>query len=281
MKTNKLIKKSLASFVMQKGAVVILCIVCMLFFMASGCGKQGFATNEESEEDVAALSKDGEMQEEDEDSQELDAEEPKNGDEVLTNDPLSTNEHNEDMSSLFYYYLGEKIFITQVKDKIFIKFAPTPSKEQLLALIGRDVSLRLTDDNSLSFLEKGSSLRVAVLETKDGNSIPKATVEFFKAKEEVVSVEYVFQLNGGKLQGLTDEFVVLLKATTSYAQLQDLAMKNNCIVGDENQFVKNQFKLFVSKTSNFNAIQVSNLFFESGLFEFAEPNSIMLNAFSF
>ena len=78
---------------------------------------------------------------------------------------------------------------------------------------------------------------------------------------------------------LTDEFVVLLKGITSYAQLLELAKQNNSRVGDENQFVKNQFKLYVCKTSKLNAMQMANLFWETELFEFSEPNLILLNAF--
>jgi len=46
----------------------------------------------------------------------------------------------------FYYYQGEKIFLQQRKEVIVLKFAPNASREQLSAIVGRDVSLRSTSD---------------------------------------------------------------------------------------------------------------------------------------
>ena len=179
------------------------------------------------------------------------------------------------VGGLFYYYGYEKIYLTQVTDKICLKFASGYSKQQLLSFISSDASLQST---SSTYLEDGS-LRFAVLETKDGNEITKSTIDFFKGKDEVVSVEYLFQWNVGKFLGITDEFVVRLKETTSYGQLQELARKNLCTIGAENQFVKNKYKLYVSKNSNFNAMQMSCLFFDTGFFEYSEPNPIFFNVF--
>ena len=44
---NKLIKKQFAG--MQKGAVVTLCMVCVLFLTSTGCGKQSNNANDETE----------------------------------------------------------------------------------------------------------------------------------------------------------------------------------------------------------------------------------------
>ena len=177
----------------------------------------------------------------------------------------------------FYYYEGKKIFIQQVKDKVLLKFTPDAGKEQLQILIDSNASLQPTSD---TFLE-GGSLRFAVLESKDGKNIPSAAIESFKANPVVVSANYLFQVDKGKLQGLMDEFVVKLKEMTTHEQLKMLAKQNNCVVGEENQLFKNQFTLFVPKTSDLNAMRMSNLFYETGLFEFSVPNMILFNAFDF
>jgi len=187
---------------------------------------------------------------------------------------FSCNDNSE--SQIFYYSSGEKVYLTQITDKIFLKFTPDADKEQILGIIGSDPSLKsMFDINS----DENAALRTIVLETKNGKPIPPTTVEFFKSKTEVVSVSYLYQYNG-QLEGLTDEFVVKLKDSTSYKQLQELADKNKCKIGDENQFTKNQFMLYVSKMSILNALQTSNLFYKTGLFEYAEPNFYVFNAFS-
>ena len=242
-----------------KGTLATVCIVYVLFFAALACGRQDSSTAEKGDEPLS--SQESSTADEGEEPTDAQGKEGKGG---------------EDHSSTYYYYYeGERIFLQQITDKILLKFAPDASKEQLQILIGSDASLKSTSDTYL----EGGSLRIAVLESKDGKQIPSATIEFFKAKPEVLSAEYLYQYNGGKLQGIMNEFVVKLKESTSYDQLKKLAEQNNCIVGEENQFVKNQYLLYVSKLSDLNAMQMSNLFYETGLFEFSEPNNITFNAF--
>ena len=177
-------------------------------------------------------------------------------------------------SENFYYYQGEKISLQQRTDKMYLKFAPNVDKEQIRSIISSDTSLEATignvDDRFPNFI---------VLEAKNGQQISSTTIESFKKRTEIISATPLFQY-GSVSQGLTDEFVVKLKNTTSYEQLQELAKQNDCKIEKENQFITNQFMISVSKTSRLNALQMSNLFYETGLFEFSEPNFVILNAFN-
>jgi len=181
-------------------------------------------------------------------------------------------------SEIYYYYFGGKIFPEQKMDKICLKFAPNFDRRQLSILIDSDRTLQPMSD---AYLKEGT-LRIVILEAGEGRQISSSTIETFKAKEGIISVEYLLQpLNGsGKFSAITDEFVVKLKETTSYTQLYELAKQNHCEVGEENRLVKNKFKLYVSKTSKLNAIQMASLFYETGLFELTTPNFITLNAFN-
>ncbi|MDR2927966.1 MAG: S8 family serine peptidase [Cytophagaceae bacterium] len=128
-----------------------------------------------------------------------------------------------------------------------------------------------TDDNFGGFV---------ILEVKDTNDIVLSNaIESFKSRSSIISATPLFLYND-VLEGLTDEFAVKLKPTVSYSQLQELAKQNNCTVKEENKFVKNQFMISVSKNANLNAMEMSRLFFESGLFEFSEPNFIFFNIFN-
>jgi len=189
----------------------------------------------------------------------------------------SCNDNSEQPTSVFYYYSSEKIYLQQINDKILLKFTSDANNEQIFGIIGSNPSLQPMYNINVN---ETNPISIIILETKNGKPISSATIESFKANTEVVSVTYLYQYNGQGLQGLTDEFVVKLKDATSYKQLQELADKNNCKIGDENQFVKNQFMISVSKTSKLDALQTSNLFYETGLFEFAEPNFIIFNPFS-
>lgn len=183
---------------------------------------------------------------------------------VISGHPLS----QQTPTPFFYYYYGVKMYLQQATDKISLKFASDASMAQIQDIIKSDVSLKPFD-------EGWESLRVAVLETKNGKPVPLATVESFKARPEVVSASYMFRFDNSQgIMGFTDEISVKLKGTTSYEQLQELAVKNNCTVEIKNQ--TNQFTLYVSKTSDLDALQTSNSLFETGLFEWSEPNSFSI-----
>ena len=177
-------------------------------------------------------------------------------------------------SEKFYYYQGKKISLQQRTDKMYLKFEPNANKEQIRAIISSDTSLQASDVN----LDDHFS-NFIILKAKKGKQISSTTMKSFKKRAEIVSATPLLQYNNAS-QGLTDEFVVKLKETTSYEQLEELAKQNNCKVEKENQFVKNQFMISVSKSSDLDALQMSNLFFETGLFEFSEPNFVILDAFN-
>ena len=158
----------------------------------------------------------------------------------------------------------------QTTDQILLKFAPNVHKDQLLATVGSDISLQAT---SRCNFDEGSTLRIAVLKSKDGKRISSATLESYKAREEVLSATYLFQA-GSSTAGLMDEFLLKLKPATSYAQLMEFARRNDCAVNKDGLLLQNAFKLLVSKKSKFIAMQMANLFYETGLFEWASPNFV-------
>lgn len=90
----------------------------------------------------------------------------------------------------------------------------------------------------------------------------------------------MLEFKEGHLLGLTDEFIVKLKAEGYFDQLKNLVEQHACKIVKENDFVKNQFLLSVPKTSGYNSLQLANLFYETGLFEFSEPNFYHLNIFN-
>jgi len=179
-------------------------------------------------------------------------------------------------NDVFYYYGYENraIYLEQVMDKILIKFSSDTNKEQILALISEADSLKLIGS---SYRYEGT-LRYAALESKDEKQISLETLKSLKERDEIISATYMHRYNGGNLSGIMDDFVVQLKSSTSYEQLKKLAEKNACEIGKKDQFVNNQYTLHVSKTSELNAMQTANKFYETKLFAFAEPNFMILNA---
>lgn len=190
------------------------------------------------------------------------------------NETCYDNEESLEGETFHYYSFGEKYYTKQTKNKIVLKFTQDADEKQLYALVGSDPCLRLSQKPVLSEL---SNPRYALLESKDGNAIPFAVLETFKWKPEVLSAEYLL----GTSTGMMDTFAVMLKETTSYAQLQELAELYNCTIKKIDDFmdIKNWYNITCFKTSEWNAIQLSALFYETGLIELTSLGGIAFNAF--
>jgi hypothetical protein len=108
--------------------------------------------------------------------------------------------------------------------------------------------------------------------------VPPALYESCKANGMVLSATNVLEYMG-RLAGLTDEFIVKLNPSSSYEQLEELALQNNCVIVEGRWLGKDEYMLSVSKTSELNSLQTANLFYETGLFEFSEPKFFIMNVF--
>ncbi|GHS84697.1 hypothetical protein FACS1894201_03460 [Bacteroidia bacterium] len=149
---------------------------------------------------------------------------------------------------------------------MLIKLAQDVNKESLHSSIQSDESVELQGELTNKFV---------ILKAKNNNSISIETVANYKQNPNVVSAIHMLEYEG-KTQGLIDEFIVKLKANTGLRQVQDLVAAYQCSM-EEDQFVENQFLISVNKTSSFNSLQLANLFQETDLFEFAEPNFFLEN----
>jgi hypothetical protein len=168
----------------------------------------------------------------------------------------------------FYYYQGEKVFLNERNDKILLKLSKDANKSRLLNLIQTDLTVEITSKGKTA--ESISSF--IIVGAKNKNNLSVSTIDKYKKSLDVISALPMLEYEDRKLQGLTDEFIVKLKASTSFEQLQNLVEEKNCSIINENQFVKNQFLISVPKTSRLNSLQLANFFYETGLFEFSEPN---------
>ncbi|MDR1414353.1 MAG: hypothetical protein LBI96_00950, partial [Odoribacteraceae bacterium] len=141
---------------------------------------------------------------------------------LITNVFASCIEDNAEYNGkCFYYVEGQKIFLQRKENMILIKFSTNTTYEQFTALVGRDTSLQPRSGSDWGSFPEGYYLNPVILETKNGQDIPVATIKSFMNNPEVVSVTYMYLYQEENvLQGITDEFTVKRKSTTSYSQLQ-------------------------------------------------------------
>ncbi len=172
----------------------------------------------------------------------------------------------------WYGYENKKIYLDLVKNNVYVKFSTDATKEQFLDVVNGYPNLRLTGGTPEDQFMEGYYY-LAIRFESDG-AVPESVLKSIRRKDGVVSAEYMVG-NSNSPTAFTDEFIVKLKKGTSYGRLQELAIRYDCLIGDENEFVEDQYMLYVSRMSDHNAMQTANIFYATGLFEFAEPNFII------
>lgn len=163
----------------------------------------------------------------------------------------------------YFYKDGQKTFPHVIDTMVWLGFNnSTPSaKANVLAGFSflKPVDTFIVNNLNMFF--------VRFKNQEDCHSI-KAKIALMEQNPDVAFVSPVF---GDASWSISDEFIVKLKATNQYPLLQQLAQANNCNINS--QLNDLTYSLTVNKASSKDALDMANLFIETGNFDFAEPNS--------
>lgn len=97
-------------------------------------------------------------------------------------------------------------------------------------------------------------------------------VDRIKQINGVQMVSPYFVGKAGDKIGLSNFFYVKLKSNSDIDLLNEYSVKNKVIVISQDKFMPLWFVLSVTNQTERNAMEMANLFYESGLFEYAEPD---------
>jgi|GEM_PF-3124600 len=81
-----------------------------------------------------------------------------------------------------------------------------------------------------------------------------------------------FKDNNGEKIGLSNFFYVKLKSREDFAALKNTSDKYNAVIVEQNKFMPLWYTLSCSAKTEFNAMQLANIYYESGQFQYAEPD---------
>lgn len=187
-------------------------------------------------------------------------------------------------SALFYYVLGgEKFYVNERTDILYLEFSDGLSAEQKKAIVNSNPSLspwhlRTWDGEELVFDGSGRD-SAAILQS--GESFSQNMLEAFRKMDGVKTLSFLLEKDKS-YAAATDEMVVLLESTSTEAQLMELAGKYNCAVKpflvDGAPVQEGEYIVTVPKSVTMGTIRLANLFYETGLFVFADPDLILLDA---
>jgi hypothetical protein len=171
----------------------------------------------------------------------------------------------------FYYYDGEKQYFELDKRYIFVsatdvKIATDLNIEQ------QDFRTDISDDTKI---KTGYTKRVwTKLEVKDilSDEAYLARLSEIKNKGKNIITAPYFKSKRQDEIGLSNFLYVKLKSLRDTVLLKQEAQKEAAVVVRQNQFMPEWFVVSVTENSKYNAMELANRFFESGLFQYAEPD---------
>jgi subtilisin family serine protease len=166
---------------------------------------------------------------------------------------MSAESFSQSGEKRYYYAYSEKIPLVEVENKFIISYQKH-HESGINALI-RSENVEWTND-SICILtvdnSRDEALKKTLLQTKG-----------------VKSVQPMYATNSGLEMGITDEFVVKFKVDVFQEQKDELRRKHQVTLKQETGLY-----LLMSVAVDKDALEVANLYQESGLVEYSHPNFI-------
>ncbi|MGE8290056.1 MAG: S8 family serine peptidase [Sphingobacterium sp.] len=185
----------------------------------------------------------------------------------------------DNASENYYYYKGKKIFLKPNKEFIFVNYSKTASLNVETAQL-RETAKGLKSFSGKSFVNQSADKTFYWKEMKLNNLSEieyNDQVKKLQASPNIETVSpYFFDASGQKI-GLSNFFYVKLKKEADLPLLEQKARENHLSIVEKNKFMPLWYTLTCTKETLKNALEISNLFFESGLFEYAEPDFLIEN----
>ncbi len=167
--------------------------------------------------------------------------------------------------ALFYYFGAQKINLSESRTHIFVE---TRDAAQTLAL--------QADLQSILTLS-GTALQSLAVPTRSVITLAIAsnfetTLAWLQQQPGVLVARPAVYQQPEKEHLYEDRFYVKLKPGTSTNMLQNEAIKTGCTILNPYDYDKRVYLVKAGSNADFDGLEMANRFFETGLFEYAEPD---------
>jgi subtilisin family serine protease len=178
-------------------------------------------------------------------------------------------------STIYYYYHGKKVFVPQTFERLSIGI-----KDQKYFAGARSTITSLLNIKLDSIKKTGAAYQFAIHLTKEQQLTAKATIAKLLKNEFISYVHPFLTGSPGTLASYDDHFVVKLKTGISYLQFKNILLKYHCNMVKRPVADNNTYLLSAGKANGFDALKMANIFFETGLFEYAQPDFTTYGGFN-
>lgn len=176
--------------------------------------------------------------------------------------------------TVFYYYKGQKLFFNVSYTQMVIGVTEGYSLTELKIAIS--MQAKIAADSVKQTPVKNQfviKLYETAIETQG-----KSLVANMAGNVKILYIRPCMVGMNGKLSSYGNDFIVKLKNATSAEQFQDFLQQQKCNIVRAYMFDKGTFIISAGHAYHYDALKAANVFFESGLFEYAEPDISIYNA---
>ena len=173
-----------------------------------------------------------------------------------------------------YYYSPEgKVRLTLSTKKIIVKFVEGTSFEEQSHILKTEKNIvPLTADMQLP----APKVSLALLENNTTITELRQILTRLNQSDKVLYANPFYKYKDGTLQGITEYFLVRLKKPNDLPILRNLAQLYDINDIHQNEFDPQLYHLAINKNNENNALSIANELFETGLFDYAEPDFLRL-----
>ena len=181
----------------------------------------------------------------------------------------SMNDTGEDC---YYWFHGEKINLEETPGKKFLLF-DTHSKDFINSATCKKIEGELQEISFPGMVymnyDKQDKKRIKWL-VADEQKLQEIQLDKYKG---VVYASSFYRIPSEKSEiGVSHLFYVKLKNTSDISKLLELAEENKVNIIGNNKYLPRWYTVSCDKNSNGDALQMANLFYETGMFEASEPD---------
>ncbi len=172
-----------------------------------------------------------------------------------------------------YYAPEGKTFLSVSKNKIVLKFAKGISFEQQRNLLAKEILLSPLSQEQVLPAPK---LTLVDLQAPQDEKALYEILARLESQPEILFAHPFLEHEDGTLHGITDQLIVRLNAIKDELPMRFLLERYGAKIIKANEFDPLQFHIQVDSPNGRNALIIANSLYETGLFEFSEPDFLRL-----
>ncbi|MEM7134135.1 MAG: S8 family serine peptidase [Chloroflexota bacterium] len=183
----------------------------------------------------------------------------------------------------YYYHNGERVELGINATRSFVLFDAQAEQEEIsLSFESNDAQIlqyqEFAAPGGLTLTQEIPTQQWAIIDSDELEGTAFESSSF--ARDATVTDNLLYQapfyvIANGEEVGISHLFYVKLKGAEDLGQLQELAQELNVDILGNNRFMPLWYTLASTTESSGNALEAANAFFESGLFEAAEPDFLV------